>query len=759
MKIVRKPLLLFLASALTSAAFLGGGPVRAQIIEDDLPAESYTEIAYERLTLEELEARFSAAEAGFLESADPAAAVPAFTDLIEILEKRLAGSGAAPQERGLLVKSLAYRARINFNLGFEVEVDRDLERLLVLEPAFEFDPALVSPKLLQRFSALKKQRTATLLLTVDPPDAEVRVNGRPVDAAGGTVAVPAGALTVTALRPGYAPIEMPLEIQGGRRMPLDLVLERDSAMLLLVTRPVGATVLVDGQEAGETSGTLPLSYPLSGEAARHAREDFSAPLRIGGVSPGQRRIEVVKAGYRPYRMEVDVADLKDYNAGVVLLQKTEGVVVLRGLPRGARVTLDGEPAQALPINDADAQLRLPPGSYRIGVTDGTTGFFEIDLDLADRQTKQVAVELRPALTLLGVLGGDRPAARKLSAALEDARTGLEGWAFLDRSDEAEETLASLGFTAEALRSAGAASAGSSSGSARSSLPWDRLQAQADRRTPGSVYALAVLSDDLLATSADLWFLPTAPAPPRPDRKTVKLDDGGAIDQIVHAFNQPFALERAWFGALLVDSIAAEGPVVASLNPESPAAKAGVRVGDQILSIFGEKVTTAAEAQRQLEALRPGSSFSVELGSAAGRRAVDVNLGKSPAVVPLGSRDVIYAAVSAAVARASKDPESTAPAWLLQLNQGVIFLNGRAWEDAVRTLRAIQAPQGPGLGQAAVDYWLALALSAIGPEYYGQARQALERAAAVSGARLFHNDGPLVAPRARARLEGLGQNGG
>ena len=77
-----------------------------------------------------------------------------------------------------------------------------------------------------------------------------------------------------------------------------------------------------------------------------------------------------------------------------------------------------------------------------------------------------------------------------------------------------------------------------------------------------------------------------------------------------------------------------------------------------------------------------------------------------------------------------------------------------WDNAVRALREIRAPVGPWLGQAAVDYWLGIALSALGPTYTDTTRQAFTRASGVEGATLFYNEGPLIAPQARARLGAL-----
>ena len=52
---------------------------------------------------------------------------------------------------------------------------------------------------------------------------------------------------------------------------------------------------------------------------------------------------------------------------------------------------------------------------------------------------------------------------------------------------------------------------------------------------------------------------------------------------------------------------------------------------------------------------------------------------------------------------------------------------------------------------AASYWFGLALAELGDEYADIAREAFAAAAADRTARLFHDDGPLVWPLARARV--------
>ncbi|MCB1035853.1 MAG: PEGA domain-containing protein, partial [Acidobacteria bacterium] len=385
-----KPASSFRIGALTGLLLVAATlprPAVAQIEEADLPPETFQQLAYQNLTFDELDRRFAKAEATFVEDLDPEKALPLFADLIEVLEARVKAPLAPgaderdPRDFDLLAKSLGYSARINFNLGGDSNVEEDLRRLLELDPGFAFDSAIVSPKLLQRFDALKRKTVGTLALTLRPPDATLLVDDRPTDPSRGPVAVPVGTRRLVVQRPGFASVEMAVEVLPGKELPLNLELERDSAMVLLVSRPSRAQVLVDGQPAGVTSGTLGDDFPLTGEAARFSRDEFSGPIKVGGLDLGRHRIEVVKEGFRPYRFEVDIPELKDYNAGVALLEATGGLVILRGLPRGATVAIGGRAVRPVPVNRTDGQLKLAPGNYRIGVTDGASGFFQVDVSL------------------------------------------------------------------------------------------------------------------------------------------------------------------------------------------------------------------------------------------------------------------------------------------------------------------------------------------------------------------------------------------
>ena len=396
-------------------------------------------------------------------------------------------------------------------------------------------------------------------------------------------------------------------------------------------------------------------------------------------------------------------------------------------------------------------LALPPGDHTISIVDSRASVFEETVSVVDRSSLVVPVQLRPAIALLGILGGDEIGAAKLRTALEQADGELEQWAILSREERGGTVLEQAGVTADSLRQL------ASTGKVDATLvDWEAVQTAVDQYTSVSLYMVGVLSDDLVASHADLWVWLPAPGPTQPARVRVGLDDGSAAATIRDAFATELILRRQWLGAILIDSDAAAGPVVTRITEEGPAARAGLLVGDVISAIGAQKVETVAAAGERLSALDPEAIVTLAVLRRGRAETVEVRLGSSPSVPVPADSTALYPAVLTLLTRRLETGDTSEPAWVIQLSQAAVLMQAGAWEQAVDTLRQNpDAPAGPGLGRAAVDYWYGIAASALGPGYYDIARAAFSRTASVPGATLFHNDGPLVAPRAQARLQLLG----
>jgi serine protease Do len=72
---------------------------------------------------------------------------------------------------------------------------------------------------------------------------------------------------------------------------------------------------------------------------------------------------------------------------------------------------------------------------------------------------------------------------------------------------------------------------------------------------------------------------------------------------------------------------AAGALVASTQPDSPAAKAGLKSGDVITSVNGNKITDARSLARDVAGLAPGSSAKIEFLRGGQEQTANVTLGE------------------------------------------------------------------------------------------------------------------------------------
>ncbi len=641
-------------------------------------------------------------------------ALPLLDQLIATLELEISDEGAL----AALQRALALRAQLHFNLGDRAAAGADLERLLVLDPGFAFDPSLASPKLIQLSTEIASRMVGQLLVAVDPPDAAITIGGRQVDAAR-PVPLLAGTVEIVASRPGFAPLSQQVTIQPGVTNDVPVSLTRTSAVLWIRTRPVGVDVTIDGKPVGTTSaGDEP---------------EVSAPL-AAEVAVGTRSIEASLTDHRPQRMTVNVPSLGDYRLEPLILERAAAHVKLVGLPAGARLLVDGRPAEP-----RGGTLSIAPGRRRIAVDGGPRGQFERTLDLVDRQQLELTVALRPALSFDGLLGGDRQLADRTAAELAATFGSLTSWAVLDRAAEGTRVLGRLGVDASVLRN--------ESSAAR--LDWAAVQKGLDALSPASLHVIAALSDDLVASSVELLLLPAAPAVARPDRRRVVLGSPESAATLLAALDRPLLLNAPVLGLELIDGL--EGPTITSVRAGSAAETAGIRAGEVVVALDGQPVANRSDFFERLHSAASGR-LRLSLRGPTGPRDLELEVPVGPASARPDSDGQLGSALAArvGVARAA----GSAPGWVLDLTEGVALLAARDFEGAIRRLRATEAPSGPGLGREAVDYWLGVALSAASPDYRAAAKEAFERAARRPDATFDHGDGPFVAPAARARAAAL-----
>ena len=270
--------------------------------------------------------------------------------------------------------------------------------------------------------------------------------------------------------------------------------------------------------------------------------------------------------------------------------------------------------------------------------------------------------------------------------------------------------------------------------------------------------MAVLSKDLLAESAEIFLWPGGDLPSQPDVFTLPVEELSEGDRL-GLLDRSVLTNRPSLGATVVDSLVHGLPVIVGVNPGGAADRAGLSPGEELAAIEGTEISSVAGLMAALEGAQETHAdtriVKLDVVSIDGtRRQVDLPLALSSRILSHRDTEVLFSAAAWELRQEAQSEDPVAPSWLVDLNLAVVFLHGRDLQGATDLLRGLDTPDEAVLGAGMADYYLGLAAMMAGAEYAENARTFLERAAAGQSQRLFHDDGPLVAPRAKARLEGL-----
>ena len=780
-----------LAAAILPALLGLSGPLAAQRFGVQEIGRSDLEIEHSsRLPPQ---AAAALAEAGDLYAdGDSEGAIPLLQSVIDTLAPVAAATGDARELAGndprlfeTLRTAWLYLAAAHWTLSDRDAADEALDRIVRLDPLFELDEETAGKQLTDRLKGRKEELVGRVSFLVLPRDARILVGGvefenatppetPPADDADDSTAsdpdvetAPApepfeppepspllvGDYLAAVSRPGFLPTTAGFTIVGARDLEVELELDRDSAVVRLRTAPTGATVLVDGIERGRTAGQAEPWFRPEGPVSEHPPEDFSEELWIEDLSPGRYRIKIEKDGFRSVETSLQLPDLRDYDLPPIVLEREEAVIGLTGLIEGATVLGNGRVLRP-DWSKSPPQVRLPPGAYDLSVTHGALGYFETSVVAADRRRIDIEIELRPALIYLGVLGDDPAGVRAMESALESFR-GAGAYSVLGRAAEGIAALAELGVDAETLRERA---------TARRELDWNAIQEQVQARLPAALYFAAVLNDDLVADAVDLWWWPAAPGPARPDVRTVRIDSGrledGPLRRLAGALDPDLGRQTPRFGAVLIDSLTAGVPIVATVEPGGPAEEAGLRPAMEVLAIDGTAASSTLQLTAALEDLEPGGAVELEIQDRDTVFVLTVEPEWGWTGLDVFDPDLLP---SAAAARLLQELERSGdiPRWLLEFNLANLLLAGGDAAEAIRSLRTIDAPGRSGLGRETVEYTVGLALQMLSDEgrdeYRARARAVFETLATAERGRLMSDAGPRVAPRARLQADALADN--
>jgi hypothetical protein len=646
--------------------------------------------------------------------------------VVALLEPRR--NEAAVREQ--LAAALELRARTQFGLGATGRAREDFLTLIALVPDYELDET-VSPRVAALFKDVRSLLVGQIALTVEPSDAHVVVDGRPVDSAAQPIDVVSGDHTLTVTRSGYKPGTVNVSVEPGRSTEWRVTLERAAATLSLQTQPADVEVLVNGTSRGHTA---------------------DAPFVLNDLAPGTYTIELRKACHQTLTQRVTIEQLIDYRAGPFTLAPAVGGLQV-GSSRAAQIFLDGKAI-------GDAPRTIDPVCEGTHIVEARTraGRDIQRIEVRNGEKASITLTPRPVIALLatgGAADGSGAAKTGLIAASADLRAAAEralaktGNVLIHAPTAAEvrkletQERAPSGWLAFDL--------------ARKPLTPGARQVTADARRDLSarlskamnVQGVAALVTPPNAAEGTFWLVVLSAGASEPDVIELELNSPAAAVRALDASSVSTILLRRTLGLTFIDVLHRRGPVIVDIADSATSGATAAAPGDALTHVNDEPVANEQDVRRLLEGLGSTATAKLTLQSRAGAtRDVTVPVSREPRLVTLAA-DSGLANISLLDLRTRLSEATGLEATAIRLNIAGALMRVGQHAAALEELQAIKLPDGAGFSNASVQYLIGLCHDALGRA--AEARQAWDAAARAPRA-ILSEDGPLVSDLAARRLQ-------
>jgi len=463
------------------------------------------------------------------------------------------------------------------------------------------------------------------------------------------------------------------------------------------------------------------------------------------VEQGQHQVRFEKECYEPQLRSIQVTlDLEQNTLQTfqpVLLKQQIGNLRVTSHPSGAEVFVDGQSQGTTPLQQAmvcagEREVRL--------VKKGQGTWFE-KVKIKPDVVNLLDPTLRPTLLYLGTFR-------------------LDEWGRLNWSDEDKSLLERM----RSLRSLNQVRPDESVKAFRTALVTELSQpTEAEKLSKGFgippakvLEALTKFQADLLlagisvaaagAKGAQTLYLYSAEQP-EPDRVKLDLSSASDLQLFLSRLDRQPELRRPWIGATFSDTLLGKGPVVVRVVKSSPAANAGMRIGDQIVSVNDKAIAQALSLSVGTSGWNEKDRLAFSLRRDTATQTLSVTVESTPVLLPLNAPDRLYNKDLCDYRQISRGADEPADRALALLNMGLAFMHFRAYDKALsEALSVVSLPAGSGISRGTVRYYQGLCY--LKKDLVPEARTAFQEAAASTEATLESNDGPLVAGRARNLLQ-------
>jgi len=649
-----------------------------------------------------------------------------------------------PARRELLPAAYEMRARSKFGLGDQNGARADFVALLKANPGHAL-AGQVSPRVVALFEEALKATVTTVNLSVTPPTAKIELDGMPVPASS-TLPVTVGEHTITADQIGYRKAQQAFTAEAGSVPTVTLTLERVSSVLNILTSPADVDVSIDGVKRGKTAaGPPPAAFGEAIARAKLTPAQTSAVMVIADMSAGSHTLEFARDCYVKAETRVPIDKPDDYTVGPIVLEHAVASLAVRANDPRAQVVIDGQARGAAPFSTTE----LCEGDHTVELRSQSGRFFK---RITARTGDKLSIDgvLKPAFAVLSAFGQQQGGA-DLRIAVErlfDPSTAVT--LFAPPSDQVDQAL-----RANQLQPSWLAFDANKRPMGNSTDLVSSMRRDLGSRLAGTFNSQGVAAISVIDRNRVVLTL-LAAGSNDPDVLEVTLDNTDSVRRAVAQLDRMPAFFRPSIGMVAMDVADVTGLVVASVDANGPAAKAGMKVGDIVVKANNQPLADAAALATALAASKANDDLALEVKDRTGAiKQTAVKVFMTPRLIGISDQSLLVNAILVALrSRLLTPPDPTQEA-VMRLNLAAALARVEAWSDAKTELLNVKLPDGSGVANGTVQYLLGLCADRLGNRADAEAAY---RAAASSDS-LLTEDGPPVRELAQAKLAELQRRSG
>ncbi|MEW6456024.1 MAG: PEGA domain-containing protein [Acidobacteriota bacterium] len=665
-------------------------------------------------------------------------AINYFSNAIEACRMLEKTQGLPSDLKIIYEKSLEYRARSNFNLGQNSKVEEDFIELLKINPNYTIDISKVSKSFADLFFNIKDSHMGVLTIKTQPEGCQVFVNDKLFDV---TPLVGRelfeGSYKITVKSEGYFPYEEVVYISPSSPVQRNLILKQNSRNCIILTKPDDVEIYIDDIFAGKASLT---ASPVLLDKIKNSGisiDSETGVLEIKYLEIGEHRLKYRKDCYEPFEAKVTINLLEGENPPLIF----ETIELDKGV---GELNIESEISGNLFINNEFSgqlpkKIEICSGTKEIRVDFGQKGEWIKKIEVKKGDVFKFKAKPIPSLLYLGISNPGKflNVEKDFEKGLFSIFSGIENYnlKFINK-DEAEGFLRDNGTSFDNL--------------------WEFLDKISERDYINFIGKLRTKYNfDLLV----IGYLPGKEPQKNAkiglftsyqkefDKKDINLYLNIREDEFWKKIDKPAEVFSRYTGFDLIDGLNPNGPVVLTIEKDSPADKAGIRIFDCIVSVDDKKVKDSKEFKNYIS-ISEKEAVKISFEREGIQKTVDVRLSERPVFLSFNREDILYSKMLADLQWGARGNPELKDVYAVY--SAICFIHFNNPGKAMEILKDLEAGKKYTINDGTINYLKGIALKRLGMNQ--EARNAFEVALKDKDAYFINSDEIKLEPLILYELE-------